>query len=191
MRKKVIFLTGNKHKAEIARTVFSLYDIDVETQDINLEEIQETDITKIASWSARKGAQHLNKPVIKTDVGFSIDALNGFPGAFAKYVFPQLGVAGMLRLMNGQENRHAFSTEVLAFAKPDGTVRTWSTVRDLEIRTTPEGNGSTIDQIMVVTNEHTVSYGSLSHAEKMAWWRNTPNYFHDFAKWYQEQNETE
>ncbi len=124
MLKKVVFLTGNKHKKEIAEAVFSLYGLAVEARDIDLEEIQETDIEKIAIWSAKQGANRLNMPVIKTDVGFAIDALNGFPGAYGKYVFPQLGVAGVLRLMAGKENRRATSTEVLAFATPEGETKT-------------------------------------------------------------------
>ena len=184
MNNKIIFLTGNKHKKEIAETVLSLYGLDVEARDIDLEEIQETDIEKIAAWSAQQGAKRLNKPVIKTDVGFCIDALGGFPGAFGKYVFPQLGTQGILRLMEGKANRHATSTEVLAFALPDGTTKTWTKVQDLEILTQPKGTGSIMDQIMVVVGEHTVNYGSLSYEEKMAWWRKGPNYFHDFAQWY-------
>ena len=90
MSKKIIFLTGNKHKGEIAKAVFSIYDIDVELKDISVEEIQDDSIEKIAMWSAKQGASLLGVPVIKTDVGFSIDALNSFPGAFGKYVFPQL-----------------------------------------------------------------------------------------------------
>ncbi len=184
---KVVFLTSNPHKKEIAETVFSLYGIDVETRNIDLEEIQETDIEKIAVWSAKQGANRLNMPVIKTDVGFSIDALNGFPGAFGKYVFPQLGTAGLLRLMQGKENRHATSTEVLAFATPTGETKTWIKTQDLEILKEPTGTGSAMDQIMVVVGEHAVTYGNLPHDKKLAWWRDNPNYFHDFAKWFKSQ----
>lgn len=184
MNQKIVFLTGNKHKKEIAETVFSIYGLEVEARDIDLEEIQETDIEKIAIWSARQGAKRLNVPVIKTDVGFSIDALNGFPGAFGKYVFPQLGVDGLLRLMSGKENRRATSTEVLAFATPEGETKTWIKVQELEILTEAKGTGTAMDQIMVVTGEHIVNYGSMTHEEKMEWWRKGPNYFHDFAQWF-------
>ncbi len=187
MLKKVVFLTGNKHKKEIAEAVFSLYGLAVEARDIDLEEIQETDIEKIAIWSAKQGAKRLNMPVIKTDVGFAIDALNGFPGAYGKYVFPQLGVEGVLRLMAGKENRRATSTEVLAFATPKGETKTWIKVQELEILTEPRGAGSIMDQIMVIKDEHIVNYGSLSYEEKMTWWRKGPNYFHDFAKWYSQK----
>ena len=165
MNKRVVFLTGNPHKKEIAGTVFSEYGLEVEAHDIDLEEIQETDIEKIALWSAKEGAKRLNMPVIKTDVGFSIDALNGFPGAFGKYVFPQLGADGLLRLMAGKTNRHATSIEVLAFATPDGKTKTWTRVQDLEILTAPKGVGSAMEQIMVVSGEHAVNYGSMTHEE--------------------------
>ncbi len=36
MTRKVIFLTGNKHKKEIAETVFGLYGLEVEARDIDL-----------------------------------------------------------------------------------------------------------------------------------------------------------
>ena len=184
MHLNIIFLTGNAHKKEIAETVFSVYGLAVEAKDIDLEEIQDTDIEKIACWSALQGAKRLGHPVIKTDVGFAFEALNGFPGAFGKYVFPQLGVDGLLRLMAGKENRRATSTEVLAFATPDGFTKTWTKVQELEILTEPKGTGTAMDQIMVVKGAHAVNYGSLSHEEKLKWWRDTPNYFHDFAKWY-------
>lgn len=187
--KKVVFLTGNKHKKEIAETVLSVYGLEVEAHDIDLEEIQETDIEKIAIWSAQQGAKRLNLPVIKTDVGFSIDALNGFPGAFGKYVFPQLGIDGLMRLMADKKNRHASSIEVLAFATPDGQVKTWTKIQDLKILTEPKGTGTIMDQIMVVKGEHAVNYGSMTHEEQMEWWRKGPNYFHDFAKWYKEKLE--
>ena len=36
MNKKVIFLTGNEHKKEIAETVLSEYGLEVEAHDIDL-----------------------------------------------------------------------------------------------------------------------------------------------------------
>ena len=59
--KKIIFLTGNKHKKEIAETVLSQYGLEVAARDIDLEEIQDTDIEKIAIWSARQGAKRLRR----------------------------------------------------------------------------------------------------------------------------------
>lgn len=63
------------------------------------DEIQDTNIENIATKSALMAAKILNQPVIKTDVGFEIEALNGFPGAFGKYIFNQIGIEGILKLL--------------------------------------------------------------------------------------------
>ena len=180
---KVIFVTGNKHKLEIAQSVFALYDIEVENVDIGVDEVQETDIEVIASKSALAAAKELNTPVIKTDVGFEFEALNGFPGAFGKYVFKQLGTEGMLKLLEDKENRKAKSIEVLAYAEPNGTYKTFRMDTDLTIRTSAKGTGSVMDQLMEIQGQKS-NYGSLTLEEKLDWWKKEDNYFHEFARWY-------
>lgn len=180
---KVIFITGNKHKLEICKTVLDMYNIEVENMDIGVDEIQDTDIELIAAKSAIMAAKQINMPVIKTDVGFEFEALNGFPGAFGKYVFKQLGTEGMLKLMEGKENRKAKSIEVLAYATPDGEYKTFRMDTDLKILEKATGTGSVMDQLMEIEGQK-ANYGSLSLEEKLEWWKNTNNYFHDFAKWY-------
>lgn len=188
--KSIILVTGNKHKLEIAKSVLSLYDIEVENVDLDVDEIQEEDIEVIASKSALLAAQILNKPVIKTDVGFEIEALNGFPGAFGKYVFKQLGTEGILRLLEGKENRKGKAIEVLAFATPDGKYKTFRMDTQLTFRTSPKGSGSVMDQLMEIKGQKS-NYGSLSLKEKLKWWQDTDNYFHDFAQWYLENIDNE
>ena len=185
--KEIILVTGNKHKLEIAESVLGLYDIDVKNIDLDVDEIQETNIEKIAAKSALLAAKELDKPVIKTDVGFEIDALNGFPGAFGKYVFNQLGTDGILRLLDGKENRTGKSIEVLAYAEPDGMYKTFRMDTPLLFRESAKGTGSVMDQLMEIQGQKS-NYGSLSLEEKLEWWKDTDNYFHDFAKWYIERN---
>ena len=180
---KVIFITGNKHKLEIAKAVLGLYDIDVENIDLGVDEIQDTNIETIAAKSALSAAKILNKPVIKTDVGFEIEDLNGFPGAFGKYVFNWLGTDGILRLLDGKKNRKGKSIEVLAYAKPNGEFKTFRMDSELWIRTSAKGTGSVMDQLMEIKGQKS-NYGSLSLEEKLSWWKNTDNYFHDFSKWF-------
>ena len=185
--KKIIFITGNKHKLEIANSVFSMYDIDVENRDIEPNEIQETNIEKIAAFSALEAVKTLEVPVIKTDVGFEIEALNGFPGAFGKYVFKWLGTEGILKLMEGKDNRKGKSIEVLAYAEPNGYCKTFRMDTPLTIRTSALGTGSVMDKLMNIEGQK-ANYGSLTLDEKLEWWRNNYNYFHEFAKWYIERN---
>ena len=113
---KMLFVMGNKHKLEIAQFVLGLYNLEVENIDIEPDEVQDAAIELIAAKSALYAAKEINKPVIKTDVGFEFEALNGFPGSFGKYVFKQLGTEEILKLLEDKENRKAKSIEVLAYA---------------------------------------------------------------------------
>lgn len=180
---KIIFITGNKHKLEIAQSVLGLYDIDVENINLDVDEVQDTNIEVIASKSALAAAKELNKPVIKTDVGFEFEALNGFPGAFGKYVFNQIGTEGILKLLEDKDNRMGKSIEVLAFAEPSGECKTFRMDTNFTIRTSQKGKGSVMDRLMEIDGQKS-NYGSLSTKEKLEWWKNTNNYFHDFSKWY-------
>ena len=110
--KEIIFVTGNKHKLEIAKYILNLYNIEVENIDLNVDEIQEVNIEKIA---------------IKNKT-FRMDT-------------------------------------------------------SLTIKEYAEGNGSVMDQLMEIQGQKS-NYGSLSLEEKLQWWKNTDNYFHEFAKWY-------
>lgn len=184
---KIIFITGNKHKLEIAKAVLGLYDIEVTNIDLGVDEVQETDIEVIALKSAKEAADKLNMPVIKTDVGFSFEALNGFPGAFGKYVFKQLGTEGILKLLEDKENRNAKSIEVLAYVNPNGISKTFRMDTDLTIRKTPLGTGSVMDRLMKIKGQK-ANYGSLSKEEQLDWWKNNDNYFHEFARWYIKNN---
>ena len=183
---KVTFITGNKHKLEIANSVLNMYDIEVENIDLEPDEVQDTDIEVISAKSALYASKEINKPVIKTDVGFEFEALNGFPGAFGKYVFKWLGTEGILKLLEDKTNRKAKSIEVLAYAEPNGFTKTFRMDTELNIRTEAKGTGSVMDQLMEIKGQKS-NYGSLTSEEKLEWWKNTDNYFHEFAKWYKER----
>ena len=51
-----------------------------------------------------------------------IEALNGFPGPYTKYVLATIGVDGLLKLMEGQQNRRCGFAACVGFADPAGKV---------------------------------------------------------------------
>ena len=57
----------------------------------------------------------------------------------------------------------------------------------LLFRESAKGTGSVMDQLMEIQGQKS-NYGSLSLEEKLEWWKDTDNYFHDFAKWYIERS---
>ena len=50
----------------------------------------------------------------------AVDALGEFPGPYAAYVQDTIGNAGILKLMEGMENRGAHFETAIAFAREDG-----------------------------------------------------------------------
>jgi XTP/dITP diphosphohydrolase len=71
---------------------------------------------------ARKSAEHvamvLNKPVVVDDSGLFITALNGFPGVFSSTVHNQIGLKGLLKLMEGETHRECWYKTVVGYCVP-------------------------------------------------------------------------
>lgn len=99
--KTITFVTGNPYKFEVAKKVIEKRGLILEKEKLETPEIQETDVVKIASYSAKWACEKLGKPAALTDVGWYIEALNGFPGPFIKYINQWLTSDDLLKLMSG------------------------------------------------------------------------------------------
>ena len=75
--KKIIFVTGNQEKLNIARA--ALPKIQIVNQKIECPEIQSDDTEKIAKFSAKYASDKLRSNIVKVDSGLFIEALGGFP----------------------------------------------------------------------------------------------------------------
>lgn len=116
---EIIYVTGNKGKVELANLIYKDMGIDIIQENIETPEIQSMDCSEVAKFSAAFAAKLLGKPVLKNDSGLVIDALNGFPGALAKYAEETLDADGFIRLMNGIDNRKCYWVESLAYCEPN------------------------------------------------------------------------
>jgi len=54
-----------------------------------------------------------------------IDALDGFPGVYTKYIMQTIGADGILALMNGKENRLARFASCIIFIDDQGEAHTF------------------------------------------------------------------
>ncbi len=119
-KNRVVFLvTGNLHKFNEARRVLSRYKIATAMlKKVEAIEMQDDSIEKVAEASVLDAAEKCNLPVLVEDAGMFIDALNGFPGPYASYVYRTIGNDGVLKLMEGVANRRAAFKSAIAFACP-------------------------------------------------------------------------
>lgn len=116
--KTVYLVTANPTKVLVARHAINQDGLKIEQLKEDTPEIQSMDVEEIAKFSAKWAAEKFNKPVIKMDNSFWIEALNGFPGPFAAYADKSLGTEGILKLMEGKTNRKAKFIMAVAYCEP-------------------------------------------------------------------------
>jgi XTP/dITP diphosphohydrolase len=131
-------VTGNANKAA---EVAAFFGGELEVIHVRLEvpERRSDDIGEIAHGKARYAYDQLKTPLIVDDTGFSIDALNGFPGPYAEYVQNTIGNQGILKLLEGKTDRSARFTTGIAFAD-ESEIRVFTGTLDGNIALTPRGS---------------------------------------------------
>jgi XTP/dITP diphosphohydrolase len=112
---EVLFATSNPHKVKEAKDVGKDYGIEFVQLKESYPEIRDEDVAKIAEDGARHIYDIVKKPVVVDDTGLYIDLLNGFPGPFSAYTFKKIGCPGILRLMNGIDNRGAVFVSAVGY----------------------------------------------------------------------------
>jgi XTP/dITP diphosphohydrolase len=111
----VFFATGNIHKFAEARSILTRLDIAVGMLRVKDVEIQSDSLVEIAKSSALDAFKRCGLPVIVEDAGLFIDALKGFPGAYAAQAYQTIGNKGLLKLMEGVEDRKAVFRSAIAY----------------------------------------------------------------------------
>lgn len=110
---KIAFVTTNPGKVASAQRL--LAGLEVEIYNHELEEPRTDDIKKIAEYKVRQAYDIVKKPCITLDAGFFIKELNGFPRAFVNFALDTIGIDGILKLMDGVEDRSCAFKECLTY----------------------------------------------------------------------------
>jgi XTP/dITP diphosphohydrolase len=116
--KKLYFITSNKGKLREATEKLRPLGYSVIQKDLGYPEIQADLLEEVA----RQGIDHVKArfpyAFMLEDAGLFIDSLQGFPGVYSKYVFFTIGLPGILKLLQGLENRNAVFRSVYAYSEP-------------------------------------------------------------------------
>lgn len=128
---KVFLATGNKHKIDEIKAIFSeIKNIEILSikDGIEIPDVIEDGITfeENSQKKALEIAQFLNMIAIADDSGLCVDALNGDPGVYsARYSQEGTDKANnekLIKNLKGIEDRKAKFVSVISLAKPDGKV---------------------------------------------------------------------
>jgi XTP/dITP diphosphohydrolase len=185
--KIIFFATNNVNKFQEARRVLAEYKIVVGMLRVKTLEIQSESLEQVAKASVMEAFRNCNLPLIVEDAGLFVEALNGFPGPYAAYVYKTIGNRGLLQLMENTKNRKARFSSVVAYYSAhckspicfEGEVLGKITKEE---RRSDNRNGFGFDPIFKPANSNkTFAEMSLSMKNKYS---HRANALHKFAQWY-------
>ena len=164
---KIWLATGNSHKVKEAREVLAEYGIELGHIEVDRIEIQSDDPGEIAVYSLTQLPDD-GRPVAIEDAGFFIDHYGGFPGPYSSYALDKLDNPGMLKLMEGVEERGAAYHSYVGFRFGEEVHVFQGTVRG-EIADGMRGtNGFGYDPIFVPEEGDGRTFGEMTDDEKNA-----------------------
>jgi XTP/dITP diphosphohydrolase len=182
---EIIFVTHNKGK--IAAANEQMKDVNFKVFEYDLEEPRSDDVKYISEYKVKEAYKLVNKPCVSMDSGFWIDAINGFPRAFVNFSLETIGIDGILKLMEGKQNRNCKFTECFSYydgkelrqfmGKHPGklsekvlgndTKQKWS---DLWYIFIPEGSEKTLAQMTDEERKNRKRINSINSMEEFAKW---------------------
>ncbi len=138
-------------------------------KNLDISEIQNLDLAKVAVDKAQKAFDIIRKPLIVDDTGIAIHAWNGFPGPFIAHILKAGGMPLVLKMMEATTDRQATFETVIAYH--DGVeIRVFrgSTHGHIARAITQDGQqGFGMDGIFIPDGENR-TYAQMSISEKGA-----------------------
>jgi|WetSurMetagenome_2_1015567.scaffolds.fasta_scaffold836719_1 XTP/dITP diphosphohydrolase len=116
---EVLFATSNQNKVAEANKVGQDFGVSFRQINVMYPEVRADSVRAVAEEGMRYVHSQINRPIIVEDSGLFIDALNGFPGAYSAFVFGKIGCDGILKLMDGVEDRKARFVSAIGYKTDD------------------------------------------------------------------------
>jgi len=116
---EIIMATTNAHKLEEANFVLKEFGIVLVGRDLKGAEVQSMEPSDVAKASLEAALPKVRSPLVVEDTGLFVKALNGFPGAFAAPTFKTIGLKGILKLLEGVDDRSAYFDAAVAYGDAD------------------------------------------------------------------------
>ena len=174
--------TGNHHKYEEAREVLRELGVELEHYEVERVEIQADDPVDIAAYSLEQIKEE-GRPMVVEDAGLFIDHYGGFPGPYSSYVLVKVDLPGVLKLMEGVEDRKASFQSVVAYRHGDAK-RCFRGVVEGKIAHSIRGTGGFgYDPLFIPDEDDGRTFGEMTEEEKNAL-SHRARAFRKFGEWF-------
>jgi XTP/dITP diphosphohydrolase len=105
--RQVSLITGNKGKLQEFRHELARIGVEVRQLEADIDEIQADTLQEVVDHCLDQADAEGLGDIVLDDSGLFVEALGGFPGVYSAYAFKTLGCQGLLRLLEGKEDRRA------------------------------------------------------------------------------------
>jgi XTP/dITP diphosphohydrolase len=182
--KFIYFATGNLHKFEEIQLILREFGVTTAILNVKSLEIQSDDLEEIARTSVLHVVAAQRLPVIVEDAGLFIGVLKGFPGPYSSYVYRTIGLKGILRLLEKEDDRNAVFRSVIAFCRPGETPKSFTGIVRGSISTIERGtHGFGFDPIFIPLDCDGRTFAEMATIEKNLY-SHRAQAARKFAEWY-------
>lgn len=180
-------LTDNPNKFKEGRLTLSEFGYDLRLLRGEKLEIQAEDLEEIARYSLERISINDPRLIISEESGLFIERYGGFPGPYSSYTLRKIGLMGILKLMEGVEDRRAYYKSVIALKHGcdlrlfQGSV--WGRISQEPrgkggfgydpIFIPDEGDGRTFGE-MTIEEKNTISHRARAFRMLGAWLKSNP-----------------
>ena len=112
------FATSNPNKF---RELSELLELNLSHIELDLQEIQTTDLHELVKFKLRQAYEHVRAPVIVEDTSLYFEAWNELPGPLVKFFLKNISLSGMVKALDEFNNNLASAACCLGFTK-DGEI---------------------------------------------------------------------
>ena len=102
---KLQIITSNNGKIKEFKEIFGDSKYLPVQNNIDYPEIQALSLEEVVDFGLSWLREKIESPFVIDDSGVFIDNFDGFPGVYTRYVYDTIGLAGVLRQMEGVDNR--------------------------------------------------------------------------------------
>ncbi|NWF95310.1 MAG: XTP/dITP diphosphatase [Candidatus Thorarchaeota archaeon] len=181
-RAELVVLTQNQHKLAEISPLFQEYGIHFETTSMPKYEIRADSVEEVARVAAEYAYRTLMRPLVTDDTGLFIRALNGFPQTYPAFVLSTIGTGGILKILEGVEDRSAKFVTAVGYCDENG-LRSFVGEMEGTIALTQAGSGGFGYDPIFIPRGESRTYAQLSLEEKVAISHRTKA-FRSFLDWY-------
>lgn len=160
----IVLITGNEGK----KTEFErLLNTQLEIQELDLPELQATDVREVAKLKAEEAFKRLGKPCLVDDTGLTIEEWGELPGALIRWFLDNVGTVGIIKMLSSANSRAARVTTALGYCDENGS-QVFAGEVNGAIADQPRGsNGFGYDEIFMPEGQNK-TFAEMTAAEKDA-----------------------